>query len=68
MYQCVGIVSGYVNSVEIEEFLKSSDANNTSATDNLKLEDKIGIIASPRGRILFGPGNIWSKGKCGDVP
>ena len=63
MYQCVGIVSGYANSVEIEEFLKSSETNNACSADYLKLEDKIGIISSTRGRILFGPANIWSKGK-----
>ena len=44
VYQCVGIVSEYVNT-----------------EDNL--DDQIGIITSPRGRVLFGPANIWGKGK-----
>ena len=64
VYQCAGIVSGYVNSVEINEFFKSSEANNACVEDYLKLEDKIGIISSPRGRVLFGPANVWNKGTC----
>lgn len=63
MYQCVGIVTGYVNSVDTEEFFKNSETKNACAEDYLKLEDKIGIISSPRGRVLFGPANIWNKGK-----
>ena len=62
VYQCAGIVSGYVNSVEIDEFFKSSETNNPCVEDYLKLEDKIGIISSPRGRVLFGPANVWNKG------
>ena len=61
VYQCVGVVSGYVNSVEIEEFIKTSETSNACADEYLKLEDKIGIISSPRGRVLFGPANIWLR-------
>ena len=62
VYQCVGIVLGYVNSADIGGISKTfidADAN----VENLaKSYDQIGIITSPRGRILFGPANVWSKG------
>ena len=63
VYQCVGIVSSYVNSVDIDDFLKASETSHDFAKDYLQLEDKLGIISSPRGRVLFGPANIWSKGR-----
>ena len=50
--------------MEVNEFFKSSETNNACVEDYLKLEDKIGIISSPRGRVLFGPANIWNKGTC----
>ena len=66
VYQCVGIVLGYVNSADdIGGISKTSiDADGDENVDNLAkpLNDQIGIIVSPRGRILFGPANVWSKG------
>ena len=56
------MVLGYVNSADIGGISKTfidADAN----VENLaKSYDQIGIITSPRGRILFGPANVWSKG------
>ena len=65
VYQCVGIVLGYVNSADdIGGISKTSiDAEDDENVDNVaKPYDQIGIIVSPRGRILFGPANVWSKG------
>ena len=65
VYQCVGIVLGYVNSAEdIGGISKTSIDADDENGDNLAkpYDDQIGIIVSPRGRILFGPANIWSKG------
>ena len=62
------MVLEYVNSADIGGISKTSIDVDANATNLAKPYDQVGIIVSPRGRILFGPANIWSKGKTKKIP